>query len=79
MLTASLNYIISNQKILLVQTDARTSSNSLILSGEMRPEEVRSKRTDFVVLHPLFLRRVALAAAALTAALIMLWTRRRRG
>ena len=49
-----------------------------VLSGEMRPEEVRSKRTDFVVLHPLFFRRLALAAAALVAVLIMLWGRRRQ-
>ena len=49
-----------------------------VLAGELRPEEVRSMTSDLIVLHPLFLRRLALATAALGAVLIMLWGRRRQ-
>ena len=49
-----------------------------VLSGELRPEEVRSKRTDFLVLHPLFFRRLVMGVVALAAVLIMLRQRRRR-
>jgi hypothetical protein len=49
-----------------------------VLRGELRAEEVRSITSYLVVLHPLFLRRLALAAAALAAVLIMLWGRRRQ-
>jgi creatinine amidohydrolase/Fe(II)-dependent formamide hydrolase-like protein len=49
-----------------------------VLSGELRPEDVRSKRTDFVVLHPLFFRRLVMGVVALAAALLMLRGRRRR-
>ena len=49
-----------------------------VLGGELRAEEVRSITSYLVVLHPLFLRRLALAAAALAAMLVMLWGRRRQ-
>jgi hypothetical protein len=49
-----------------------------VLSGELRAEEVRSITSFLVVLHPLFVRRLALATAAMAAVLIMLWGRRRQ-
>ena len=47
-----------------------------VTSGERPAEEVRSIASDAPVLHPLFLRRVALAAGAVAA--LYLLTRRRR-
>jgi creatinine amidohydrolase len=49
-----------------------------VVRGELRAEEVRSINSYLVVLHPLFLRRLALAVATLTAMLIVLWRRQRR-
>jgi creatinine amidohydrolase/Fe(II)-dependent formamide hydrolase-like protein len=49
-----------------------------VVKGEMRVEEVRSITSFLVVLHPLFLRRLALAVAVLAAVVIMLRGRRRQ-
>jgi len=49
-----------------------------VVRGELRAEEVRSTTSYLVVLHPLFLRRLALATAALAAVLIMLRLGRRQ-
>jgi creatinine amidohydrolase len=47
-----------------------------VTRGERRAEDVRSIASDSVLIHPLFLRRVALAAGAVAA--LFLLTRRRR-
>ena len=49
-----------------------------VVSGDLRPEEVRSAASDSTILHPLFLRRLTLAAVALAAVLLMLRQWRRR-
>jgi creatinine amidohydrolase/Fe(II)-dependent formamide hydrolase-like protein len=46
-----------------------------VVRGELRPEEVRSTASDPIILHPLFLRRLTLAAVALAAVLLVLWER----
>ena len=47
-----------------------------VVRGERRAEDVRSIASDSVLIHPLFLRRTALAAGAIAA--LFLLTRRRR-
>jgi len=49
-----------------------------VVRGELRAEEVRSAASDPIILHPLFPRRLALAAVALAAVVTMLWAGRRR-